>query len=152
RVVPEELAAALADLLRLLFEGFDLRLGDLPRAQGIAHRFQAGDVEFDLLPLVADGLLGDTALAQQDFEVLQALLVEAQLRDGVDELALLLAEVLAPEHGEQLALFDPVAVVERPFLGLFLGAGVYLGGLADLLDLAGEKRVNAREVIRVEAE
>src|SRR5262249_3428416 len=114
-------------------------------------------VGLNALAGVADVLLGQAAFEEERLQGAEPFAVDAELRDGRDELALFLAQVLAPDHREELALPDAVAVVERP-RRLRRGCAdvafraLALDSRADLLDLADEQRVDAKVVVSVVAE
>ena len=66
---------------------------------------------------LAEVPLGDRLVLEEVLQPGEGLLLHPQPGQGVDVLALLLAEVAAPEDGQDLPLLDTVAEPDRPRLG-----------------------------------
>jgi hypothetical protein len=128
--------------------GGDLVVAEPPRPQRALGAIDRDAVGLDVTPRLHERPLGDAAGAVGVFELAERQLVGAQLGDGVHQLALLLAEVLAPDDREQVALAHPVAVAQRPRR---VAGGVRLRRrLAQRRHLAGEARVDAGQAIAVQ--
>src|SRR5205823_1032160 len=106
------------------------------------------DAAFHVPPGLTDTRLGDRLSLVALIQLFQPLPVKPQLGQRIDEFALFLAQVLAPDHGEKLAFLDLVAQ-------LYLSEGGRAFSLrswdrADLYDFAREARMHAGQMIGVE--
>ncbi len=122
--------------------GVDFFLRHPPALQG-SYGPRHGDlVGFDLPLGVAEHPVGDRAVGGRLVDAGQTFLVDAKLREVVDQVALLFAQVAAPDHRQQLAFADPLAEAHRR---------VALPG-AQFDDLAGEAGANVREAVGIQHE
>src|SRR5262249_52770086 len=92
------------------------------------------------------------ALLEQGAEAVEHLAVQFELGDSVDQFAFLLAQVLAPDHRQQLVFPHTVPVTQRTAVTVCCGTG---GGIVLLRStqghhLTGEAGMNAHQAIGVE--
>ncbi len=113
----------------------DLLLGYAPALQR-SHRPRYGNaVGLNFPPRVLQDAIGNGTLGRGLGDPREAVFIHAKLRQGVDQVALLLAQVMAPNHRQQLSLADELPEGDRPRP---------VGRLAQLDDLAGEPGVDVR--------
>src|SRR5262249_27390200 len=147
------LARALADKQGFVFDLFDFFLAQPPgdkRAPGPVYRDQIG---FHLPLLFEKPLFRNDAFGDAFLDLFERFLIEIELRQGVHQLALLLAQVLAPDHGEQIALLDEVAGTPGPRyrLARFL-AGLVVADFDDPVYLPGKSAADLRDFLWVECQ
>src|SRR5205807_4745669 len=84
---------------------------------------------------------------------LERFLVEKQLRQSIQQFALFLAEVFAPNDSEAVALLNKIARAQRPHHRLpLLPAGERIAHFLNLEDFAAEPAADAGQVLRIERE
>ncbi len=121
----------------------DLLLGNTPALQRPLRPRYGNTVGLNLPLGIMQDTVGNRTLGRGRGDPLKAVFIHAKLRQGVDEVALLLAQVMAPNHRQQLPFVNVLPEGDRPSRR----AGIVR--LAQLDNLAGKAGMDVREPVGI---
>ena len=129
----------------------DFVVGLAPGSQGPFGALDGNHIRFVLLPRLADHLTRDTSLFQS-FQPFERRLGRTPPRNGIDQIAFLLADLLAPDDGDQLPFAHEVPRAKLPHHGRvchLCAVRIRCGDLPHFDDLTREPRMDDGQVTRI---